>query len=294
MTRKDSQVSQMPLTQDDDLKLIHGIGTVLEERLHAAGIHTYAQLAAMTPEMIASALGNVIGLTIKRIVDQDWIGQAREFAQHNQLNSDGAKTGHQHYATFTVEVLLDENNTVRRTRAVFIQSKKEGAWAGWDEKRLLEFISQEANMQKIPQVERNEFTSTTVREEPQLPTIGGNPRLMPARITGHESHILRKDEPFEITLPFDLTDVSLSDCREIDFSLSLNAKALGAGSRSELGKAIGRFALSQENNVTLKCPGLKEGFYRIRVDLALHTPSIAPEANAVQVTALDGGLLQIY
>jgi hypothetical protein len=284
--------------QVDDFKLIHGIGTGLEARLHAAGIRTFARLAAMTPETIASALGHVTGLTVKRIVEQDWIGQARDLTpiKHPGNLDPDAEAERQHYATFTVELLLGEDNAVRRTRAVFIQAEKEDAWAGWDEKRLLGFLAQQAGLQTSAPTSKS--APTPVEEPAQQPLkISGNPRLKPARITGraaHEGHILGKDEPFEITLPFDLADVTLPGYSEIDFKLNLNAKALGGGSHLQLGEAQGRFEPSKENEVTLKCPGLNEGVYRIRVDLALNPPMMERGSRAVQMATLDGGLLQIY
>ena len=44
------------------------------------------------------------------------------------------------YATFVIELLLDEHGNVRRTRVVHVQTGTEQKWAGWDEERLLSFI----------------------------------------------------------------------------------------------------------------------------------------------------------
>jgi hypothetical protein len=279
----------------DDFKLIHGIGPGLDTRLHAAGIRTYAQMGEMSAEKIVSALGNVIGLTPQRIIDQDWTGQARRLAPLTQpaAQNPDATDLRQHYATFTLELLLDDRNGVRRTRAVFIQAEKEDAWAGWDEKRLAAFITQQAGLQTPAPEEDNPSANTEIPKKPQPPKISGNPRLKPARISGH-GHILGKDEPFEITLPIDLEDVKLPGYSEVDFNLNLKAKELKAGADLQLGEAKGTFARAQENEVTLKCPGLKEGVYRIRVDLALKPPLMEAGSNVQQTTNLDGGLLQIY
>ncbi|MCA9977540.1 MAG: hypothetical protein KC413_17395 [Anaerolineales bacterium] len=48
-----SPVSAAP----DDLTLIHGIGPVYARRLQEAGIHTFADLAALAPEKIAEIVG---------------------------------------------------------------------------------------------------------------------------------------------------------------------------------------------------------------------------------------------
>src|SRR5512142_1917015 len=120
MNGMDAQLVQKGADTADDFKLIHGIGPGLEARLHSAGIFHYAQLAALSPEEVVLSLGNVIGLTVKRVEDQDWIGQAGKLAPVTPSAGMTVKAGRQHYATFTVELLLDEGNDARRTRAVYI------------------------------------------------------------------------------------------------------------------------------------------------------------------------------
>jgi hypothetical protein len=298
MAKEKPQDTENTYTSADDFKVIHGIGPGIESRLHKAGVRSYAQLAALTPTEVVSALGTMIGMTVERVTDQDWIGQARELAPLNTPDKPDLdpQSGRQHYATFTVELLLDEANIVRRTRVVFFQADNEDAWAGWDEKRLVEFLVQHSAMQiqtpisKSPQPSVEELA-------PSTPQISGRPRLKPARVTGltaHQGRILGRDKPFEIILPFDLADVTLPGHSEIEFKLNLNAKALGRGSYIKLGEAQGRFEPSKENEVTLKCPALGEGVYRIRVDLALNPPMLNAASKGMQMSNLDGGLLRIY
>jgi len=292
------QEAEKEYEHTDDLKVIHGIGPGIENRLYKAGICSYPQLAALSPEEIVSTLGPVIGLTIERITNQDWIGQAKKLIPPAQPvdQSPDARVGRQHYATFTVELLLDEENNVRRTRAVYIQSGIDDAWAGWDEKRIMEFIAQQSGLKMLAQA----FQSATPPEEEairQVPKIHGSPQLKPPRITGqpdHQGRTLAKEEPFDIILPFDLADMDLAGYTEIGFKLNVHAKALGVGSQGKLGEAKGRFVPLQENEVALKCPGLKEGIYRIQVNLALHPPSLELEPKDLQFVTLDGGLLRIY
>jgi hypothetical protein len=44
------------------------------------------------------------------------------------------------YATFVIELLLDEHGDVRRTRVVHVQTALEHTWPGWDGQRLLGLI----------------------------------------------------------------------------------------------------------------------------------------------------------
>ena len=60
----------------DDLKLLNGIGPVLEGKLNAAGIHSYRQLAALTDADIDRLESEAINLS-GRVRREDWIGQAK-------------------------------------------------------------------------------------------------------------------------------------------------------------------------------------------------------------------------
>jgi Fe-S oxidoreductase/nitrate reductase gamma subunit len=62
----------------DNLKLIVGIGPKNEEVLLAAGVSTFEQLAAMTVDEIQAIMPDSQDARVER---EDWIGQARTFAQ---------------------------------------------------------------------------------------------------------------------------------------------------------------------------------------------------------------------
>ena len=63
----------------DDLKKLSGVGPALEKKLHAAGVTTFAQIAAWTEEDVAAMDEQ---LSFKgRIEREGWIAQAKELAQ---------------------------------------------------------------------------------------------------------------------------------------------------------------------------------------------------------------------
>ena len=64
------------VAEPDDLKLINGIGPVLEGKLRAAGIQRYEQIAALTDADIEKLETKVIHLS-GRICRDGWISQAR-------------------------------------------------------------------------------------------------------------------------------------------------------------------------------------------------------------------------
>jgi len=63
----------------DDLQRIRGIGPALERRLRAQGIHSYAQLAAMSERELA-ALADKLAIATALPMRDEWVRQARELA----------------------------------------------------------------------------------------------------------------------------------------------------------------------------------------------------------------------
>jgi predicted flap endonuclease-1-like 5' DNA nuclease len=64
----------------DDLTAIGGIGPALERKLNAAGISSYAQLAALSSDDIEHLEKNIIKFS-GRIRRDDWIGQAKALSR---------------------------------------------------------------------------------------------------------------------------------------------------------------------------------------------------------------------
>jgi hypothetical protein len=181
----------------DDLKLINGIGPAVEIRLHRVSIFTFVQLASVSPADIAAAVADLAGLSSERIIKLDWIGQARKLAaestaaetQKNRNATAGAEqqqsaneqhpreqlVAHKstespqeaeasmkrlHEATFTVELLLDEENEVNNMHIVHMQSGDEESWAGWQESLLVGFLASHADLR----IQRVEVTAPVTAE----------------------------------------------------------------------------------------------------------------------------------
>ena len=65
-------------TIPDDLKIIKGIGPVIERKLNGAGVYTFEQLGALTVGDLRRLLGN----TIERLADEEsLLQQARDLAR---------------------------------------------------------------------------------------------------------------------------------------------------------------------------------------------------------------------
>lgn len=67
-------------TVPDDLKVIKGIGPVIERKLNDAGIYTFEQLGGLTVSQLRRILGN----SVERLSDEEsLLQQARDLARRN-------------------------------------------------------------------------------------------------------------------------------------------------------------------------------------------------------------------
>jgi len=67
----------------DDLTAISGVGPALQKKLNASGIHSYAQIAALTDADIDRLEQDIIKFS-GRIRREDWVGQARALEQRSE------------------------------------------------------------------------------------------------------------------------------------------------------------------------------------------------------------------
>ncbi len=58
---------------ETDFTRIRGISSAFDQRLKSVGIHSFAQLVAMTPEVVAA----ILGIPVQQVLSDDILGQAR-------------------------------------------------------------------------------------------------------------------------------------------------------------------------------------------------------------------------
>jgi len=80
-TTKNSKANNTSAKQSDNLKLIKGIGPVIEEKLNAMGIFTFEQLANLSAEDITHINEELLEFAGRMERDQ-WMEQARELSTH--------------------------------------------------------------------------------------------------------------------------------------------------------------------------------------------------------------------
>jgi hypothetical protein len=304
MDRKDipSSAAVNESTITDDFTLVKGIGPKANDCLHERDIHTFAQLAAMSPEQIAALVSDVPGTSAKRIARDDWIGQARqkdkESTPSEHHHGATSSRNRQHYATFTINLLLDADNKVRRTEMTHIQSgdKKPETYAGWDSDRLVEFIVQQAAL-LLPTGEPASAMAATAEADSRSaapPKLTGKLHLQRLEMMPDEARgprlTLGYGQPFTVDFTLDLTDVALPSDKTVEYTATVYAKDLSGGPRQTVGQTHG--SVKSKDPMTIKLDGkpLPRGIYRLEAmaSLALPTGESGPKAHRA------GDILRVY
>lgn len=284
-----------PLTplRDGEFWRIPGIGPGIAQRLQTAGIQTFRQLASLAPEEICAQLTGIVGMTAQRIANQDWPGKAEHLAQQiaeadlpHELQDPGKQ---QHYASFMVELLQDENHTVRRTRVVHIQNGEKDSWAGWDIGRLDHWIADQASIapaaNNLPSESKEKSLAQMMAVE-----LGGSSIFLPS---GEEtSRFLIEGQSFMIHLPLtikttDLPSVPLR-CRA-----SIQVRPI-AEKRSQMMEIDSAFDPHGDRVLSIPVEALGEGAYRLDASVLVYPEgSSQPEKDGCSAFS-EGELIYVF
>ena len=300
----------------DDLKLIHGVGPGIEKRLHRAGILTFEQLAALSPEEIAPLVLDIIGITVDRIASQDWIGQARKLAtspaEASAPNEVVTSDDGQHYASFTMQLLLDGANEVRRTRLIHVQTGRTDTWPGWDGTRLLDFVIGQSEL-RIPAAAPSGHDDLDLIEPPPDSGSSGEPIATsepPARLAGElqvrelsvwpsgadrPRSLLRHDQPFSVRLALDLSNVVAPPNAPLDCAVTIHAKSLSGRGRQVVGQAHRAvIAPAEEMVLVVDGSGLGEDTYRLEAKATVDLAAPGAPASTGPACLYHGPIVAVY
>lgn len=295
-----------------DFRVLRGVGPAVERRLHEAGIVSYEQLAARSPAELAEILAGLVGMTPERIRQHDWAGQCARLAA--QPADGAAATPRMRYATFTVELLLDEAQHARRTRVTHVQSGSEQSWAGWDSARLAELIAEVAGLQPeapapapaIPEPAAPApvvVPATPIAESAAQPTLAFPPNVAapPApmlrlgrleflpRSAGDTGRLLRHDTPFDVGLTLELG----ADGAELAYQALVYARNLSQSASTIVAQAQGQLTAASSASLLLEGAPLPPGVYRTEAMVVVSVPGASGQV-ARRSAMLEGGLVQVY
>jgi hypothetical protein len=282
MPRRDRPRSGHTKKPGDDLEKIAGIGPALAQRLQKAGIRTYQDLAERTPDEIAEVLKDVSGVSPQRVTNQDWTGQARQLLGAPV----GASDPRQRYASFHVELLLDVDDKVRRTKVHHHQSDTVETWPGWDQERLLSLLRDRVPLTDVPQLAPTGDIQATpslfVRIE-ELAPIG----------PGRSAYVRGAGEPTSVRLSMRVEPTEEPRVTSLDFTADISARTLGARQLRHVGTADGKIRIDEPVSIELTGPSLPPGLYRLVVNVVLYRADHEPEEQPFYSRGAAGDLMQV-
>jgi hypothetical protein len=275
----------------DDLQKITGIGPVLAKRLREAGITSYQDLATIRAERIAELLGGGGGISVERITSQDWAGQAQRLAGSATANP----LEHQRYATFHVELLIDSDGEVRRTKVRHYQTDSEDNWAGWDQEQLAAVIAGRAGL-TFTQVSpggsgtRNGSGRADVREPATGPGISHGypprPKAAPSRQPSPPPHIhvdgprptgagpqrnfRNENQPFQVLVTVRAEPADATSPDDLDLSVEIMSRTAGTGIQHLLGTVRKIIDVAQPFDAELTVPPLPPGLHTLHAVVTVY------------------------
>jgi predicted flap endonuclease-1-like 5' DNA nuclease len=217
-----------------------------------------------------------------------------------------------HPATFTVELLLNENNIVHNTHALHVQSRREQTWMGWQKMRLLDFLSVSAGLNitseepALPSVEEPDHASAVTTESKPFTPITASSRLagtlrvremeMVRAESNRPSALLSHDERFDVRLILDLTELQAPGNTPLNYKASIYGRGRGPGSRSGLviGEAQGTIIPADTVTINIEGNTLPEGAYQLAATVILGLPTMKLTPRPGTTAIIDGGQVQVY
>jgi hypothetical protein len=269
-----------------ELRRIAGIGTAMERKLREAGIRTLADLAGRP----ADELVGIAGKPAQTV--QEWQARARELAAGEVPQP--TEADRQRSETFTVEVLLNEDGTVRYVRAEHVYTQaghaqddraETASWRDWQSaaQGLAGFLGEHTGLSAgEPEARQAQLQAPA---EPAAPPGAAAAESVP---TGHRVRRLAAmpspsgsggelqpsaNMPFTLRLPVELAQLGLAPVGTLAYQATVVAKRLGQPWRQVVAEATGTVLTAPDGrfDVLVRCEGLPAGTYRLEAALRLQS-----------------------
>jgi hypothetical protein len=298
-----------------DLRQIAGIGMAIERTLRESEVRTLTDLADRPADELAAITGK------SQQTVREWQARARELAAGKEPAP--VEQDRQRSETFMVEVLLNEDSSVRYVRAEHVYTQtghahddraETASWSNWRsaEQELAGFLEEHAGLTadarepkpaaEEPEARPADFQIVSgesaapagpvaaesapghrVRQLAAMPSPPGPAGLMPSANT-----------PFTLRLPVDLAGLGLAPRGRLDYQATVVAKQLGQPSRQVVGEATGTVDAGPDSgfDAVVQCEGLPAGTYRMEAAVRLDGADdhiVALLENAVMRVLPDPG-----
>jgi hypothetical protein len=215
-----------------------------------------------------------------------------------------------HPATFTVELLLDENNYVHSAHVMHVESQREHSWTGWPNTELVDFLSESVEL-NIPSDEPALANAEKPEQVPALitdiepptsvaakPALAGTLHLRDMKVLTAGSleprSLVPHDQPFDVLLTLDLSEITVPGNTPLDYKASIYRKSRSDPSGQIVVETDG--TVKPADNVTIDVEGnlLAVGSYRLAATVILALPGTKPTPKSDCVAVIDGGRIRVY
>ena len=184
----------------------------------------------------------------------------------------------QHYESFIVRVLLNDDGSIRDTRMEHVGTGEVRRWAGWEPSAMLGFVKEAAAPAALP-----------VPLAAPVGPFDAEPLLAPIVRLRPDRTLLRAAQPFAVTLSLDLTKVA-PQTERLSYSAVIVARQLGGKSGRTLASPSGLAKAADTINIMIDAGRLPPGIYLLEAAVSLR----AEGASRAGVAAMaEGVMLQV-
>jgi hypothetical protein len=281
----------------DNLKKIRGIGPAMEQRLNHSGIFTFAQIAELSPKDLAAVFSGTPCLSVEKIIEKGWVNQARYMMEkEKETNNLTPEENGQHSIMFSVDLLLDNKNHVRRTHILHIQSRKENSWAGWNQNQLVGFILENANIKcadlDMDLNDRKLSVKSSLKDKKQvkIKELRGDLNIAGIEVRPEPDKaanwLVTAKKPFATAFMLDMSKAFISPGTLVQYQVEIYAKNLADGIRQKIGEEKNTIKSKHLTPLVINCRALPQGSYRIEafIVLALDLEDQNPRSRLMAMT----------
>jgi hypothetical protein len=217
-----------------------------------------------------------------------------------------------HPATFTVELVLDENNYVHSAHVMHVESQREHSWMGWPNTELVDFLGQSAgvNVTSVEPVFAEPVLTTAGEPEPApalvaestpltaKPALAGTLHLHDLMVltagSSQPRRLLLHGQPFDVRLTLDLSEITVPGNTPLNYTASIYRKSRSDPSGQIIGETEG--TIKPADNVTIDVEGklLAGGSYRLAAKVILALPGTKPSSKPDIMAVIEGYRIRVF
>jgi len=219
----------------------------------------------------------------------------------------------QHYESFVVRVLLNDDGSIRDTRMEHIGTGDVKRWAGWEHDAMLGFIKEaaapaapsvlaapvgpldaEPHRESVPESADEPSATVQIRpvsqppitaRAPATPSPAAQPEARVVRLRPDRT-LVRAAQPFAVTLSLDLTK-AVPQRHQLIYNAVIVARQLGGRSSRTLASPRGLLTVAGITTITIDAGGLPPGTYLLEAAVSLR----AAGASHGGVAAMAEGIM---